>query len=100
MGAKEMAKNNTIKKYKEELNDDYDFSDDMEPQSDEVIAGMMTGMIEASQHQQVMAIELTKLVVGKNSDNMSEENVFSVFKRASKVVAESFPLKELWEKFN
>jgi hypothetical protein len=92
-----MAKNKVLKKYDELL--DVDFSDEMEP-SDETIAGMMSGMIEASQHQQIMAIELTKLVVGKNSDNMSEENVFSVFNRASKVVAENFPLKELWEKFN
>lgn len=92
-----MAKNKSLKKYDEPQ--DIDYSDEME-HSDEALAGMMSGMIEASQHQQVMAIELTKLVVGKNSNSMSEENIFSVFKRASKVVAENFPLKELWEKFN
>lgn len=93
-----MAKNKVVKEYDELL--DLDFSDDM-GHNDEAIAGMMNGMIAASQHQQVMAIELTKLVVGKNSaDSMSEENIFSVFKRASKMVAENFPLKEIWEKFS
>ena len=96
-----MAKNNPLKKYTEELQDDFDFSDDMESPSDEALAGMMSGIIEASQHQQIMAIELTKLVVGKSSaEGMNEEAVFSVFKRASKVVSENFPLKDLWEKFS
>lgn len=96
-----MAKNNTIKKYKEEVEDDFDFSFDMNSDSNEALAGMMAGLIEASQHQQIMAIELTKLVVGANSTGcMTEENIFSTFKRASKAVAENFPLKELLEKFS
>ena len=60
-----MAKNNSLKKFTEELQDDFDFCEDMESPSDEALAGMMSGIIDASQHQQIMAIELTKLVVGK-----------------------------------
>lgn len=93
-----MARNKTPTKY-EEIIDDLDFSDDMESPGDEVIAGFMSGLIEASNNQLRVAIELTKLVVEKSAGNMSEENVFSAFKRATKVVTESIPLKELWEKF-
>lgn len=92
-----MAKNNMIKKYVEE-NDVFDFSE--ESPGDEVVAGIMSGLIEASNHQTLMAIELTKLIVAKNSQpGMSENDIFSAFKRASKVIAESVPLKELWKKF-
>lgn len=91
-----MAKNNMLKR---EEDDVFDFSE--ESPGDEVVAGMMSGLIEASNHQTMMAIELTKLVVAKSSQpSMSENDIFSAFKRASKVVTESVPLKELWEKFS
>jgi hypothetical protein len=94
-----MAKNNTIKKYKDKEDDIFDFSE--ESPGDEMVAGMMTGLIEASNHQAMMAIELTKLVASKNSQaSMSENDIFSTFKRASKVVAESIPLKDLWKQFS
>jgi hypothetical protein len=42
-----------------------------------------------------LAIELTKLVVNKNPNNMREEDIFSTFKRASDVIANTTPLKGL-----
>ena len=93
-----MAKNKTLKKYDELM--DVDFAEDYSSPNDEAIAGMMAGLIEASNHQQKIAIELTKLVIEKSSEAMNEEKIFSAFKRASKVVTESVPLKELWEKFS
>ena len=91
-----MAKNNALKKYESELEDVLDFSD--EGSANEMFAGMVSGMIEASNHQTTMAIELTKLVVSKNADHsMSEDKIFSTFKKATKVIADSFPLKALME---
>jgi hypothetical protein len=96
-----MAKNITLDKFKEELEHDFDFSEDMEIPGDEAIAGMMNDMIETSNHQQTVALELTKLIVEKiTTENLNEEKIFSVYQRATKVVAESFPLQEIWEKFN
>jgi hypothetical protein len=97
-----MSKKTAVKPYKDEVIDDFDFSDDeMEPYCEEDMTEMMTNMIQASQHQQLMAIELTKLAVEKNpADRMSEENIFAIFKQASKVLSESFPMQELWEKFS
>ena len=66
--------------------------EDFSSPNDEVIASMMIGLIKASNHQQKMAIELTKLVVEKSAETMNEEKVFLSFKRASKVVGENFPL--------
>ena len=89
---------NKMQKYQED-DDVFDFSE--ESPGDEVIAGMMSGLIEASNHQTMMAVELTKLVVAKHSESsMSENDIFSAFKRASKVIAESIPLKELMRNFS
>jgi hypothetical protein len=93
-----MAKSKVLKKY-DELMGDLDFSDEMNTPGDEVIAGFMSGLVEASNNQLRVAIELTKLIVEKSVGNMSEKDVFSVFKKATKVVTESVPLKEMWEKF-
>ena len=95
-----MGKNTMLKKHKEE--DDFDFSEMLDSSyddSDEAMAGMMSGMLEASNNHMMLALELTKLAVGKNtSKDMNEEEVFSVFKKALGVITESFPLKTLWEK--
>ena len=93
-----MAKNKTLKKYDELM--DVDFAENFSSPNDETIAGMMAGLIEASNHQQKIAIELTKLVVEKSTEAMNEEKIFSAFKQSSKVVTENAPLKELWEKFS
>ena len=62
------------------------------------MAGVMSGLIEASNNQVMLAIELTRLALGKNaSTDMKEDDVFSIFKKASGVIAESFPLKSLLE---
>lgn len=96
-----MAKNNALKKHKE-LEDVFDFSETMDPSyDDELMAGVMNGMIEASNNQMMLAIELTKLAVEKSTaKDMNEDDVFSIFKKASGVIAESFPLKAIWEKFS
>lgn len=91
-----MIKKKTLKKYDE--SDDFDFSDEMDGAGDEVIAGFMSGLVEASNNQVRAAIELTKLIGEKSSGNMSEEQVFSAFKKAIRIISESIPLKEMWEK--
>lgn len=94
-----MAKPSVIKRQQKP---DFDFSEILQMNSspdDEVVLGMMTGLIEAYRHQQQTAIELTRLVMEKSaSENMSEEEVFSTFKRASQAVSEISPIKELFEK--
>lgn len=93
-----MAKNNMLKKH-QEVEDDFDFSEMLTPSyDDETMAGVMSGLIEASNNQMMLAIELTKLALDKNtSKDMKEDDVFSIFKKASGVIAESFPLKSLLE---
>lgn len=94
-----MAKNNMLKKQKE-AEDDFDFSGMIgSSYDDEVMAGVMSGLIEASNNQMMLAIELAKLAIEKSTaKDMNEDDVFSIFKRASGVIAESFPLKALMEK--
>jgi len=55
-----MAKNNMLKKH-QEVEDDFDFSEMLTPSyDDETMAGVMSGLIEASNNQMMLAIELTK----------------------------------------
>jgi hypothetical protein len=100
MRIQEMAKNTILKNHKEK--DDFNFSEILGSSyddSDEAIAGMMSGMLEASNNHMMLALELTKLAVGKNtSKDMNEEEIFSIFKKALGVITENFPLKALWEK--
>ncbi len=57
-------------------------------------------MMQASSHQMSIALELTKLIVEKDPVQKDrEEHVFSVFKKATKVAAENFALKDLLEQF-
>ncbi|MBP9742987.1 MAG: hypothetical protein KBD37_06490 [Burkholderiales bacterium] len=100
-----MAKNNLLKKYEIAMDDglelDEDFSFPGEYPETEAFSNMMESLIEASNHQTSMAIELAKLVIEKHPDQkISEDKIFSIFKKASKVVAESFPLKSLLEQCN
>lgn len=96
-----MAKNPPLKKQQPLA--DFDFSELMMDDSpgDEAMVGMMSGLIEAYRHQQQTAIELTKLVIeNKAAESMSEEEIFSTFKRASQLLGEISPIKELWDKMN
>lgn len=100
-----MAKTTVLKKQpKKQQLPDFDFANlmmDSHSPDDEVVLGMMSGLIEAYRHQQQTAIELTRLSIEKNaSGSMTEEEVFSTFKRASQVVSEVSPIKELFEKMN
>ena len=70
-----------------------DFQDFFQsPDNDEAIAGFMHGVLEASNNQMNLAVELTKLVVNKNPNNMKEEDIFSTFKKASDVKSQIFVL--------
>lgn len=98
-----MAKKNSLKKQDKELSV-YDFSDDAYEEAYEeaydqgTMVGVMSGMLEASNNQMMMAIELTKLIVANNNavKNM-EDHVLSVFKKATKVIGENFALKNIME---
>jgi hypothetical protein len=99
---KNMAKNKMLKTH-QDVEDDFDFSEMLAPSYDdyddnETMADLMSGLIEASNNQMRLAIELTKLALDKNAaKDMNEDEVFSIFKKASAVIAESFPLKSLLE---
>ena len=97
-----MSKSNLIKKHKEsELVDDFDLSDFLDSPGDEAVAGVLQGLIEASNNQMTLAIELTKLIVNKNANNtMNEDDIFGILKKSTKVIAENFPLKTLLEEFS
>ena len=90
-----MAKKNTLKVREEEIFDFSDMSDDAYDEG--TMIGVMSGMLEASNNQMMMAIELTKLIVGNNPVKNMEDHVFSVFKKATKVIGENFALKNIME---
>jgi hypothetical protein len=100
-----MVKNDALKKLNEVDEDDEDFDySDMTDSSYDDREGManvlMSGLIESSNNQMMLAMELTRLALEKNpSKEMKEDAVFSVFKEASAVIAESFPLKSLLANF-
>ena len=101
-----MPKNNMIKKHREKVvepdfDDDFDFSEFMDSSDNEMMAGVMSGLIEASNNQMTLAIELTKLAIKKNpAESMNEDEVFSIFRKASGVINDNFPLKKLMETFS
>jgi hypothetical protein len=89
-----MAKN---KSFQTESDDSFDFSSLVDENSyeSETLANMVSGIIQASHDQMVLAVELTKLAIEKNSSqNLNEEQIFSTFKRACNVISESSPLKD------
>lgn len=95
-----MPKNTKLKKFEEEFEDDFDFSDAMGC-DDETITEIMGDLMETGNHQMIVALELTKLAVEKSTaGTMNEEKVFAAYKQASKIVAENFPLKAVFERFN
>lgn len=69
-------------------NDDY---------SDDMMVDVMGSMLEATNNQMTMALELTKLIVANSQVKDMEEYVFSIFKKAVKVVGENYPLKNIME---
>lgn len=96
-----MARAPSVKKSRKETIRDFDFSDFMtapEGPEDEMLLGMMQGLIEAYRHQQNTAIELTRLVIESSSEKIKEEQVFSTFKRATQTVSEISPIQELFKK--
>jgi len=94
-----MARNSVARRH-EEVEEDFDFSDMMGSSGDEAMVGVMQGMLETSNNHMTLALELTKLVLQKNTASaMREEEVFSIYKKSLGIISDSFPLKELWEKF-
>jgi len=98
-----MAKNNTVKKQQEVIEDDFDFTDmdyscDDHEHDDEAMLGLMSGMIEASHNQMLLALELTKIALDKTTEKMDVDDVFAAFRKASAVISEKFPLDAIWKK--
>lgn len=94
-----MAKSNVLKKRGNvTLENDLDFRDIFHShEQDEAMAGFIHGIIEASNNQMTLAVELTKLIVNKSTKDMKEDEVFLILKKASDAVANSTPMKTLWE---
>jgi len=97
-----MAKSNLIKKNtRNELENDFDLSDFLSSPDDEAMAGVLNGLIEASNTQMTQAIEITKLIVNQSVDNaLNEDDIFRILKKSTQVLADSFPLKMLLENFS
>ena len=93
-----MAKASTVKR--QQASDEFDFSNMVQSSADDdAMMGMMSGLVEASQHQIQMALELTKIIVDKNTaSSMTEKEILSTFQRSSQAVSRHSPLKELWER--
>src|SRR5438045_3207247 len=72
-----MPKNKTLK-HDELIADDYveDFSS---PEEEDGFDDLMIGLIEASIHQQKIALELTKLVIEKSTTTMNDEKIISFY---------------------
>lgn len=91
-----MAKETLMKEYMDDAEDALDYFDGSPDEG--MMGSMMESLMETHHQQTMMAIELTKVALSKNSDaHMSEEKVFDVFKRAFQVIAESSPLNNLIE---
>lgn len=94
-----MAKNNkhNVSTQLKESDDDFEFSNILDLPENEMLAEMIDGLMEASHRQMSIAVKLTKLVTDKAAaGTIDEEKIFAIFKRASKIVSESAPMKELW----
>lgn len=91
-----MAKKTTVKVRDEDV---FDFNERSYADScdQETMVGVMSGMLEASNNQMMMALELTKLIVANNPVKNMEDHVFSVFKKATKVIGENFALQNIME---
>lgn len=91
-----MAKKNTVKIRDEDVFD-FDEMSYEDSYDQEAMVDVMSGMLEASNNQMMMAIELTKLIVANSPAKNMEEHVFSVFKKATKVIGKNFALKNIME---
>ncbi len=71
-----------------------------EPDIDaELATGFMSGVLETVNNQIKMGLELTKLIVeNTNKANLSEDEIHSIFKRATKAVSDNHNLNEIFDK--
>ena len=60
---------------------------------------MMSSAMSSCDHQMKIALELTQLIVSTNPVQNVEEQTFSVFKKAVKVVRENYLLKSMMKEF-
>jgi len=73
-----MSKNGSLKTQQRQ-EEAFDFSDMMSDSGEEeVMLGMMSGLIEASRHQSQMAMELTKIIVENNPQFIDERSRYTV----------------------
>jgi hypothetical protein len=66
----------------------------------ELAAGFMSGVLEATNNQSKMGLELTKLIVENSNKgkNFTEDEIYSIFNRATKVVLDNHNLNALLDK--
>lgn len=86
-----MSKNKIAAKEEIVVND-LDFSDFMHSYDEDDMMSALSGLIDASNQQMTIALELTKLIAGNDK---SEEQVFSIYKKAAKLVCENYSLKTM-----
>lgn len=91
-----MSKNNKAIQKMEESEEEIDFDFGMcQEDHDENTFEMAEIVMESANFQMMRAMELTKIVVDKNSSPMNEDEIFSIFKKAFRVVDEVNPIKAI-----
>lgn len=98
MAKNNVARKNTVVDDDDDLDfsdflDDFPYGDDVDDGSDQALSTMMS----ANNTKMKYAVELTRIAV-ENSKEMSVDDVFSTFKKATAVIDETFPLNAMIEK--
>ena len=83
-------------------NIDYDDSDMMDLFNDtDEAQGMMEAVFSAINSQMNNSVELTRLIIEKQSNtNMTEEDIIDLYKRCTKSVFQTSPLNKLIEQIS
>lgn len=95
-----MAKKKQNKKDADLDKDLFDIELPYDDYEEENLSHLMGTMVDASNAQAQIAFDLTRLIIEKKTGEVDPEEVFAVFKKACKVVAEHQPLKGFWEHLN
>lgn len=76
----------------------HDFDEAMMPEyfEDDGAQETMFAMVEASQNQMEIALELTKIILEKDTAT-NQDKVLNTFKSALRTVSDNSPLKPLWD---
>ncbi len=94
-----MAKKPAKLQEKAELMDFLDFIDNEDNYDDgyegTALIEIMSNVVEISNCQMAMSLELTKLIVGNDNSPKKDDHVLAAFKKATQAVSDNFNLQNL-----